>query len=183
MTYKIRYPCLGLNGSRIERDLTVKKRAEAIEFAYQNADVGLKLLQKDPTTKKWIEFHRSTYCRRCGRALTDPKSVANGIGPECIKHVNTNISHLKDYQKRINDYLSMIEGTVTLSQDAVSFIQPHIDMDRFQHCHAELPLNLVAYPHDGGLTLPGYPEKMWVYVVCPTCGYQLSWHHFWKREE
>jgi hypothetical protein len=25
------------------------------------------------------------YCRRCGRLLTNPLSVAHGIGPECIK--------------------------------------------------------------------------------------------------
>jgi len=24
-----------------------------------------------------------SWCRRCGRTLTDPESVAKGIGPEC----------------------------------------------------------------------------------------------------
>lgn len=31
-----------------------------------------------------------TYCRNCGRLLTDPISVARGIGPECIKHLGVN---------------------------------------------------------------------------------------------
>jgi len=26
------------------------------------------------------------FCRRCGRELTDPKSIAAGIGPDCAKH-------------------------------------------------------------------------------------------------
>lgn len=26
-------------------------------------------------------------CRRCGRTLTDPLSVARGVGPECVKKV------------------------------------------------------------------------------------------------
>jgi len=30
-------------------------------------------------------FHYGTCCR-CGRTLTDPKSIELGIGPECIKH-------------------------------------------------------------------------------------------------
>lgn len=25
-------------------------------------------------------------CRRCGRQLTDPVSVARGVGPECVRH-------------------------------------------------------------------------------------------------
>jgi len=32
-------------------------------------------------------FHMGK-CGRCGRALTVPESIKNGIGPECIKHVN-----------------------------------------------------------------------------------------------
>jgi hypothetical protein len=26
------------------------------------------------------------HCRRCGRELTDPKSIKKGIGPECEKN-------------------------------------------------------------------------------------------------
>jgi len=35
-------------------------------------------------------FHEGKCCR-CGRRLTTPTSVQNGIGPECIKH----FSHMK----------------------------------------------------------------------------------------
>ncbi len=31
--------------------------------------------------------HSGTCCR-CGRTLTTPESIQNGIGPECIKHVD-----------------------------------------------------------------------------------------------
>lgn len=30
-----------------------------------------------------LEYGRSTTCRRCGRPLSDPASIAAGIGPEC----------------------------------------------------------------------------------------------------
>lgn len=37
--------------------------------------------QLPPKTEIWHEGS----CGRCGRALTDPASIASGIGPECIK--------------------------------------------------------------------------------------------------
>lgn len=37
--------------------------------------------QMPPKCEVWHEGQ----CGRCGRALTDPESIARGIGPECIK--------------------------------------------------------------------------------------------------
>jgi hypothetical protein len=37
---------------------------------------------------KALIVYRYNICCRCGRRLTDPKSIKLGIGPECIKHVN-----------------------------------------------------------------------------------------------
>ena len=34
-----------------------------------------------------LEIWHEGKCCRCGRTLTVPESIANGIGPECIKHV------------------------------------------------------------------------------------------------
>jgi len=36
--------------------------------------------------KKLAVYHNNTCCR-CGRDLTTPKSMAAGVGPECIKHM------------------------------------------------------------------------------------------------
>ena len=38
-------------------------------------------------------------------------------------------------------------------------------------------LPVLGYPHDGGYRVPGYVEKQWLYVVCPKCGYQMSFEH------
>lgn len=32
-------------------------------------------------------------------------------------------------------------------------------------------------PHDGGWTVPGFLPKLWLYKVCPKCGYQMA---LWK---
>lgn len=34
-----------------------------------------------------VVYHYGTCCR-CGRTLTDPKSIKRGIGPECIKYAS-----------------------------------------------------------------------------------------------
>lgn len=35
-----------------------------------------------------VEFWHEGKCCRCGRKLTVPESIAQGIGPECIKHAH-----------------------------------------------------------------------------------------------
>lgn len=53
------------------------KRVRGFRYAFGH------LLEKriPPKCEVW---HEGT-CGRCGRALTDPTSIENGIGPECIK--------------------------------------------------------------------------------------------------
>ncbi len=31
-----------------------------------------------------------------------------------------------------------------------------------------------SYPHSGGVPVNGAGARLWVYVVCPRCGYQNS---------
>ena len=41
-------------------------------------------------------------CRRCGRELTDPKSVKKGIGPVCVnkEHIELNQTSIFDDEKK-----------------------------------------------------------------------------------
>ena len=50
-------------------------------------------------------------------------------------------------------------------------------------------LPVLGYEHDGGYIveglneyyesgeMKGFPKKYWLYVVCPKCGYQMSFEH------
>ena len=38
-------------------------------------------------------------CRRCGRVLTNPKSVSRGVGPVCWKHIHGGA--VKSYAKNL----------------------------------------------------------------------------------
>jgi hypothetical protein len=45
-----------------------------------------KMLENPPKfMEKGIHYHISGHCRRCGRVLTRPDSLATGVGPECAK--------------------------------------------------------------------------------------------------
>lgn len=35
-----------------------------------------------------LKIYHSGKCGRCGKKLTDPRSIENGLGPECSKRVN-----------------------------------------------------------------------------------------------
>ena len=52
-------------------------------------------------------------------------------------------------------------------------------------CHNKKMIRLetfVAYPHDGGLADKD-GNKWWLYVTCPHCGYEWSWHKLQNRLE
>ena len=36
-------------------------------------------------------------------------------------------------------------------------------------------------PHPGGYWVEGVPEKAWVYVHCPHCGYDVALHKIWRE--
>jgi hypothetical protein len=40
---------------------------------------------KDARFNEQAEFWHSGYCSRCGRELTDPESIARGLGPVCAE--------------------------------------------------------------------------------------------------
>jgi len=42
-----------------------------------------------------------THCKRCGRPLTNPKSIELGYGPICAKKVLNKYSNFKDKNKKI----------------------------------------------------------------------------------
>ena len=50
----------------------------------------LQALQRDLLPEQLEVWHEGA-CGRCGRKLTVPKSIENGIGPECARKVHTHI--------------------------------------------------------------------------------------------
>lgn len=60
-------------------------------------------------------------CRRCNRALTNPKSVSRGVGPVCWKHIHGGA--VKSYTK------NLVEVFCGKTQTSVSIPQKIIMME------------------------------------------------------
>lgn len=63
---------------------TAKSKVSPVETSYQALEWSLERILGGhmPGT---LEFWHEGRCACCGRRLTDPVSIARGIGPECIK--------------------------------------------------------------------------------------------------
>ena len=74
------------SGDRIEcTDIEILE--PQIEEIGKSPDGKRKLFKKTGMKVYTPGLYKLTFCRICGRLLTDPLSVARGIGPECIKTV------------------------------------------------------------------------------------------------
>lgn len=64
-----------------------RKRAEALEnvFLLKQKGIQAEMQEYDQEKSAWVLINPSAYCRRCGRKLSDPSSVKNGLGKECQK--------------------------------------------------------------------------------------------------
>ena len=61
----------------------ISKDARSVKVAQW----AVKLILKGSKVPDGYGIIHEGVCCRCGRTLTTPESVANGIGPECIKHL------------------------------------------------------------------------------------------------
>lgn len=110
-----------------------------------------------------------TYCKRCGRLLTDPDSVKRGYGAICY-------ALLARENKEIPEPVKF--GGLDLDElaDLIDSKKPV--------CICGEPLQgsgLKTYPHEGGEIVYGKPGRQWVYVHCKKCGYDMALHKI-KRE-
>ena len=63
---------------------TEKSRVQTSSLSFRVfASVFQGMQQGNLPTK--IKLYRNNYCGKCGRKLTVPQSITNGIGPECLK--------------------------------------------------------------------------------------------------
>jgi len=82
---QLSYTYLGVIDDVGKFHLTQKSRLTSSSTQFRAFDFLYRWLLQEPVLTDKIEFWHSGRCGRCGRILTVPESIANGIGPECIK--------------------------------------------------------------------------------------------------
>lgn len=70
--------------------MRVKRKEAAVRLAYVEAELARPDIHPDKRAafEGKARLYRAVLadsCRKCGRALKDPTSLADGIGPECRK--------------------------------------------------------------------------------------------------
>ena len=68
--------------------LTKGSKISTTTLSYITFDWVFRHLIADSNNLNQINIYHSGHCCKCGRLLTTPESVLNGIGPECAKIYN-----------------------------------------------------------------------------------------------
>lgn len=105
----------------------------------------------------------SLRCLRCGKYLTDPKSIARGFGPICWPKVRHLIEKHEEYDdllkgpKEDNDY-PMIGDYMSYQKRNTCGCGGDLKNAQVDH-----------YEHHKGVPIQGYKKKQWVFLICPKC--------------
>jgi hypothetical protein len=85
-----KYSYLGTINKNLKYTYGIKSK---ISKDQQTSKVFLWVIERifNNTLPDYIEVWHEGKCGKCGRKLTTPKSIDNGIGPECIKNLSKNL--------------------------------------------------------------------------------------------
>ena len=106
-------------------------------------------------------------CNRCGRPLSNLKSIFRGYGPVCwsrITHQNNLEEYLEKGALEDNNYPEITEYFDLLNT------KYKCDCGEFSIKYGEID----HYEHDDGYHLNGYKNKQWIFIVCPKCKIAIS---------
>ena len=102
-------------------------------------------------------------CRRCHRALRDPKSVAMGMGPVCAR---------KAAKEEETENQARLTPTITdpaLAAESMAKVARWLAQTGARcTCGAELS-GVASFDHDGGFEVPGFGRRQWLYSRCEAC--------------
>ncbi len=107
-------------------------------------------------------------CRRCHRALRDPKSVAMGLGPVCAR---------KAARDEDEDSQARLEPTIAdpaRAKESMARVARWLAKTGARcSCGSELS-GVESFDHDGGFEVPGYGRRQWIYSHCEACGRDIA---------
>lgn len=115
-------------------------------------------------------------CNRCGKPLSNPKSIERGYGPVCYKIVSHELKKHEELREKgsreennyptFADYLHQLLNVEHKSHEKCFCGTRFEDMD-FDHYLSEY----------SGWWLNGWKYRQWLYLECPKCTHQWAFHH------
>jgi hypothetical protein len=114
-------------------------------------------------------------CGRCRRPLKNPKSMAIGYGPKCLKEVcgdECSLNIMQSLPRTIVNVSAASEAFGELSRRILLAMGEDLCS-----CGERLDAGDVSsYDHEGGMKLRGFEKPQWAYIVCK-CGHQIAYCH------
>jgi len=134
-------------------------------------------MRKPRGTKKQKPI-TSRHCGRCRRGLTNEDSMARGYGRTCWQKLGgrgnqKNCSIEGALPKTISDITVAGDSFAMMTRKILSAVGD-------EKCRCGEPLahgKVGSYDHEGGILIPGYGQKQWVYLQCSKCRYALGLNH------
>lgn len=115
-------------------------------------------------------------CNRCGRSLSNLKSIMRGYGPICWKKISSNEIIEKYFEKgeiEDNDYPELSgyfdQLDIEYKCRCGSFPIKHGSVDHYEHL-------------EGGYLVNGYKNRQWIFVICHKCGISTSFRKLGIKE-
>lgn len=117
-------------------------------------------------------------CKRCGRPIDGHESIQRGYGSTCWRKIK---KQTRQNEQLLSEGPRTIADQVLAAQTIRAIRALLADCERTEcTCHHHVPtrdMDIRSYDHPCGYHLPGFENPQWVYLECPSCGYQWSW---WK---
>lgn len=115
-----------------------------------------------------------SHCKRCGKKLSDPKSMKRGYGPICAKKIQWE----QKKQATINEFYHKGEKEVN-NHPSLSEYWNEVLENTYRTkctCGSDLFTNGIMdhYEHSGGCFVNGYKNKQWIFITCLKCNYSWS---------
>jgi len=114
-------------------------------------------------------------CRRCGRPLRDPQSVARRYGPTCWKKVR--VEDERDYQDWLTEHTTITDAG-TAAETIREIWKRVLAQTSDRTCSCGEPLessDLLTFDHGDGARLKGFGQPQWVFLRCPECQHELTY--------
>jgi hypothetical protein len=114
-------------------------------------------------------------CNKCGRALSNVKSIVRKYGPTCWSKLSIT-ENMEDYLEKgemednnypeLIDYFNQLDNEYKCS--CGEFLIKHGDIEHYEHAN--------------GYRLYGYKNRQWIFIVCPKCKISTSFKRLEIKE-